>query len=666
MALRHVREQRRAEEIASIGKVAGGLVELGALGDTGRDELGDLLELRLRVDRADVGVLVERIADADRREAVLELVDERPDDRLLREQARSRAAHLALVEVDPVDDALDGLVEWRVVEDDVRRLAPELEGQRLVGAGDALRDALADLRRPGEGDLVDALMGDQRHPGLTGSRDDVDDPGWQVGLAADIGEQESAEGRGRGGLEDDSVAGGERRGDLPREHQKRKVPRDDLRGDAQRPRDASRERVLELVRPARVVPEVSRRERDVDVAALLDRLARIHRLEDREFAAALLEDPRDPEQVLGALLARQRAPRPGLRAARGTDGPVGVGGRPLRDLGHRLFRGRVHGRERPATLSGYETTSDEQPVALLDRDDVARFGGRRVLPRDRLAVPETPARRRPCGRWNDARRGVRGHARHYVTGAAATLPRILEVAGTATARGGSVPIGLSRATAATTANGTSNGSRSTVAAHPAPMAIGIRRPMPRRGKRSRRRPWRSRSAAVLGDRVGRLAVADVEVVVVAREPGRPPLADQHRIVEVDELDVSGRRRPDQVDQVPGRCPVVCAGAPVRAPCALVLVRADGPDVDVEPVLVGLVPGDVPAVLEADVTDRHPTVAARGECHGRELELADGISGPPVRPAVADAVVAQVLRGRERGVVEVPDQVAPGDETDVAV
>src|SRR4051795_1943550 len=180
------------------------------------------------------------------------------------------------------------------------------------------------------------------------------------------------------------------------------------------------------------------------------------------------------------------------------------------------------------------------------------------------------------------------------------------------------------------------------------------------------RAWRSRSAAVLGDRVGRLAVADVEVVVVAREPGRPPLADQHRIVEVDELDVSGRRRPDQVDQVPGRCPVVCAGAPVRAPCALVLVRADGPDVDVEPVLVGLVPGDVPAVLEADVTDRHPTVAACGECHGRDLELADGISGPPVRPAVADAVVAQVLRGRERGVVEVPDQVVPGDETDVTV
>ena len=72
--------------------------------------------------------------------------------------------------------------------------------------------------------------------------------------------------------------------DLPGQHQQREVPRDDLRGDAERPRDPARERVLELVRPARVVPEVRRRERHVDVAALLDRLARVHRLEDRELA----------------------------------------------------------------------------------------------------------------------------------------------------------------------------------------------------------------------------------------------------------------------------------------------------------------------------------------------------------------------------------------------
>ena len=58
---------------------------------------------------------------------------------LLDEQAAAGAADLALVEEDAVDDALDGLVERRVVEDDVGGLAAELEGQRLAGAGDGPR-----------------------------------------------------------------------------------------------------------------------------------------------------------------------------------------------------------------------------------------------------------------------------------------------------------------------------------------------------------------------------------------------------------------------------------------------------------------------------------------------------------------------------------------------
>ena len=83
-------------------------------------------------------------------------------------------------------------------------------------------------------------------------------------------------------------------------------------------RAASRKRVFELVRPARVVPEVRRRERHVDVAALLDRLAGIHRLEHGELAAPLLHDPGDPEQVLRALAAGEAAPRTaaGARARR--------------------------------------------------------------------------------------------------------------------------------------------------------------------------------------------------------------------------------------------------------------------------------------------------------------------------------------------------------------
>ena len=54
-------------------------------------------------------------------------------------------------------------------------------------------------------------------------------------------------------------------------------------------RRPARERVLELVGPARVVEEVRRGERHVDVARLLDRLAAVHRLQDRELPRAFLE-----------------------------------------------------------------------------------------------------------------------------------------------------------------------------------------------------------------------------------------------------------------------------------------------------------------------------------------------------------------------------------------
>src|SRR5437763_1784234 len=83
------------------------------------------------------------------------------------------------------------------------------------------------------------------------------------------------------------------RRELPRQHQQREIPRDDLPGDAERPRNAIRECVLELVGPTGVVEEVRRRERQVDIARLLDRLAAVQRLEHRKLARALLQDPRD-------------------------------------------------------------------------------------------------------------------------------------------------------------------------------------------------------------------------------------------------------------------------------------------------------------------------------------------------------------------------------------
>src|SRR4051812_40576787 len=174
----------------------------------------------------------------------------------------------------------------------------------------------------------------------------------------------------------------------------------------------------------------------------------------------------------------------------------------------------------------------------------------------------------------------------------------------------------------------------------------------------------ARSAAVLRDRVGLLAVADVEVVVVASESRRPALADEHGIVEVDELHVTGRGRADGVDQLPGRGSIVGGDPPVGARGALVLVVTDRSDVDVEAALVGLVERDVPSVLVAGVSDRHTAMTLGGEGRRRRLELADRGASGPIRLSVADAVIAQVLRRGERWVVVVPDEGAPRDRADV--
>src|SRR5437868_8181041 len=64
VALRDVGEDRRRKPVAALGEPARRLVDLGALGAPCSDELLDLLELLTRVDRADVRVLVERVADA--------------------------------------------------------------------------------------------------------------------------------------------------------------------------------------------------------------------------------------------------------------------------------------------------------------------------------------------------------------------------------------------------------------------------------------------------------------------------------------------------------------------------------------------------------------------------------------------------------------------------
>jgi hypothetical protein len=120
--------------------------------------------------------------------------------------------------------------------------------------------------------------------GVAGARHDVDHARRQVGLLADLGEEQRRQRRGLRGLEHDGVAGRQRGCDLPGELEQREVPGDHLAGDTQRfgsgPSPAQR-----ACPPSRVVEEVARDERDVDVAGLADRLAVVEGVHDRRARA---------------------------------------------------------------------------------------------------------------------------------------------------------------------------------------------------------------------------------------------------------------------------------------------------------------------------------------------------------------------------------------------
>ena len=147
--------------------------ELGALFHAALDQLANFFELHSRIDRTDVGILVERITNAQNVDAILQLRHEHLGDRLLHQQSTAGAADVSLIEEDSVDDTLDRLIHGRIVEDDVRCLAPELECQLLVGAGELAHDDLADFGRSGERDLSGGRMSDYRRSRLARSANQV-------------------------------------------------------------------------------------------------------------------------------------------------------------------------------------------------------------------------------------------------------------------------------------------------------------------------------------------------------------------------------------------------------------------------------------------------------------------------------------------------------------
>src|SRR5690606_5835696 len=245
---RDVREERRREVPALLGRRPRRLEARGARGLALLHQARDLLELDGRDDRADVYRLVERRALAQVLHALAQLRLHARRHALLHEQAAAGAADLALVEPDRVDDALDGGVEVGVLEPDEGRLAAQLQGELQLAARGLAADDAPHLRRARERDLVEALMGDEGRAGAPVAGHDVEDALGQPDLLRQLGEGQRRQRRELGGLQDDRVPGGEGRRDLPRQHQEREVPGDDLAAHAHGL--VAGELLLEELRPA--------------------------------------------------------------------------------------------------------------------------------------------------------------------------------------------------------------------------------------------------------------------------------------------------------------------------------------------------------------------------------------------------------------------------------
>ena len=129
-----------------------------------RHERRDGLALAGRDQRAHLGRLVERVADLDRLDRLLERLHERVERRALDEDARARAAVLPGVAEHCRRRGGGGGLDVGVGEHDVGGLAAELERHALDRLRGARGDRAPDLGRAGERDLGDVGVLDEPLP----------------------------------------------------------------------------------------------------------------------------------------------------------------------------------------------------------------------------------------------------------------------------------------------------------------------------------------------------------------------------------------------------------------------------------------------------------------------------------------------------------------------
>ena len=343
--------------------------DTGALVDALLDVALDAVPLGLRDERTHVHALLGRRLDLHR------LGGGRGDGNALlvagagEEHAGVGGAGLAVVEVGGEHAAADGGgVVLDVVEDDVGRLAAELEGNPLDGAGGHLGHPLAGSGRTGERDHVDVGVGGDALADLgTGAHDHVEHAGRQADVVDDLGQDVGVERCDLGRLQHDGAAGGEGATDLAHDLVERVVPRRDAADDTDRLLDdqavADRLLPLDLAEQVGVALHVHGGEPGLDHGGPGDRHADLAGDRLGDLGSTGHEALVEALEVLLALLDVGLAPGAERRLRRG-HGLVDVGGDAVGDAAHDFLGRRVDHVDGAGTLGGDPGPVDVDLVVL--------------------------------------------------------------------------------------------------------------------------------------------------------------------------------------------------------------------------------------------------------------------------------------------------------------
>ena len=281
------------------------------------------------------------------------------------------------------------LLDIDIGHHDDRRLAAKLERDALQRVGGAAVDDLADLRGPGEGDLVDVGMPYQEGAGRVAiAGDDVDDTRRESGFRHEIGEAQCGQRGLFSRLEDHGATGRERRGNLVHRHQQREIPRDDLRCHADRLTRHVAEHLaawhslrfnqlaVQLRCPARHVAQHVDRIGNVDHGRHAHRLAVVDRFEFGEFRGVRLDQVREPVEDALALVGRKIRPAAVIESGpRRGDGTVHVGAGRVHDARDLQTRRWIFHRQRCAVRGSHPFIVDEQRRRACQR----ALGRRRII-----------------------------------------------------------------------------------------------------------------------------------------------------------------------------------------------------------------------------------------------------------------------------------------------